>query len=187
MGFNVNRTRSHERRGSVELAGFAASAALRAAAAALLISAGSACGDDRPAPRADTARPVPTERVVRVLRGSAVWYGRRWHGKRTASGERFNRRDLTAAHRSLPLGTRVRVTDLESWRQVIVRVNDRGPYGRDRTRIIDVSEAAARELGFLDRGSTRVWLEVLAERPPPWWPLVAFFDEAPVPAGRPTP
>ena len=184
MGFNVNRTRCRplDRRRSVELAGFAASRAVRAAAAVLLMAASSGCGDDPPAPAAVAPTPAPTERVVRVLRGSAVWYGRRWHGKRTASGERFDRHDLTAAHRSLPLGTRVRVTDLESWRQVIVRVNDRGPYGRDRSRIIDVSEAAARKLGFRKRGSTRVWLEVLAERPPPWWPLVAFFDE-----GAPTP
>ncbi len=178
MGFNVNRTRSLAR--PVELGGFAASTAIRAAAMALLIGS-SACGDDRPAPRPAAATPAPTERVVRVLRGSAVWYGRRWQGKRTASGERFDRRKLTAAHRTLPLGTRVRVTDLESWRRVIVRVNDRGPYGRDRRRIIDLSEAAARELGFLERGSTRVWLEVLAERPPPWWPLVALFDDPPTP------
>jgi rare lipoprotein A len=183
MGFNVNGTRCRllDRRRRVELAGFAASRAVQAAAAVLLMAVGSACGDDRPAPPADAGAPVPTERVVRVLRGSAVWYGPRWHGKRTASGERFDRHDLTAAHRSLPLGTRVRVTDLESWRQVIVRVNDRGPYGRDRSRIIDVSEAAARELGFVDRGSTRVWLEVLARRPPPWWPLVVLFDDAPTP------
>ena len=176
MGFNVNRTRCHllDRRGSLEMAGSAASRAVRAAV--LLAATGWACGDDRPAPPPPTPPPAPTERVVRVLRGQAVWYGPRWHGKRTASGERFNRHDLTAAHRSLPLGSRVRVTDLESWRQVIVRVNDRGPYGRDRSRIIDVSEAAARKLGFRDRGSTRVWLEVLAERPPPWWPYVAFFD-----------
>lgn len=184
MGFNVNRTRSLARRRGDDLAGFAVSAALRAAAAALWIAGSSGCADDRPAPRPAAATPVPTERVVRVLRGSAVWYGARWHGKRTASGERFDRRKLTAAHRTLPLGTRVRVTDLESWRQVIVRVNDRGPYGRDRSRIIDVSEAAARELGFLERGSTRVWLEVLAERPPPWWPLVAFFD-VPSPSATP--
>jgi rare lipoprotein A len=107
----------------------------------------------------------PPEKVVRVLRGHAVWYGGDWHGKKTASGERFDRHAFTAAHRSLPLGTRVRVTDLRTRRQVIVRVNDRGPYGPDRRRIIDLSEAAARELGFLDRGSTRVNLEVLAPRP----------------------
>lgn len=180
MGFDVNGTRLRpvNRRPDAELTGFAASRAVRAAAV-LLVAAGSACRDAPRPPAPAPAPPAPTERVVRVLRGAAVWYGPGWHGKRTASGERFDRHDLTAAHRSLPLGTRVRVTDLESWRQVIVRVNDRGPYGRDRSRIIDVSEAAARRLGFRDRGSTRVWLEVLAERPPPWWPLVAFFEEGP--------
>lgn len=184
MGFHVKGTRCRlvSRRRGVELAGFAASRAVRAAAAVLLAAAAaSGCGDERrPPPPADAA--VQAERVVRVLRGSAVWYGPGWHGKRTASGERFDRHDLTAAHRSLPLGTRVRVTDLTSGRQVIVRVNDRGPYGRDRSRVIDLSEAAARELGFVDRGSTRVRLEVLAERPPPWWPLVVLFDDLSEPA-----
>jgi len=116
--------------------------------------------------RARAARPPRVERVVRVLRGEAIWYGRAAHGKRTASGERFNRHVFTAAHRSLPLGTRVRVIDLKSGRRVIVRINDRGPYGRDRSRIIDVSEAAARKLGFRHRGSTRVKLEVLGTSPP---------------------
>jgi rare lipoprotein A len=102
---------------------------------------------------------------VRVLRGHAVWYGADWHGKRTASGERFDRADLTAAHRSLPLGTRVRVIDVASRRQVVVRINDRGPYGPDRRRIIDLSEAAARALGLTDRGSARVILEVLETQP----------------------
>lgn len=123
------------------------------------------------APASDAAPPPPPpapppEKVVRVLRGIAIWYGENWHGKKTASGERFDRHALTAAHRTLPLGTRVRITSLVSGRQVIVRINDRGPYGRDRRRVIDVSEAAARELGFLDRGSARVVIEVLAPREP---------------------
>jgi rare lipoprotein A len=130
---------------------------------------GAACRE-RVAPVSDKAvadaAPEP-ERVVRELRGIAIWYGADWHGKKTASGERFDRHALTAAHRSLPLGTRVRVTVLSSGRQVIVRVNDRGPYGRDRRRIIDLSEAAARELGILERGSARVLLEILAPRAPP--------------------
>jgi rare lipoprotein A len=106
----------------------------------------------------------PPEQVVRVLRGIAIWYGGRWHGRKTASGERFDRHAMTAAHRTLPLGTRVRVTNLVSGRQVILRINDRGPYGRDRRRVLDVSEAAASALGFLERGSTRVVIEVLAPR-----------------------
>jgi len=100
---------------------------------------------------------------VRVFEGKAIWYGGKWHGKKTASGERFDKEALTAAHRSLPFGTRVRVTSVASGRQVVVRINDRGPYGRDRRRIIDVSEAAARALEFGKRGSIRVRLEVLED------------------------
>ena len=113
----------------------------------------------------DAAPPAPPpEEVVRVLPGGnkAIWYGGKWHGRRTASGETFDKEALTAAHRSLPFGTRVRVTNLENDRQVIVRINDRGPYGKDRARVIDLSEAAARELAFGDRGEIRVRLEVLA-------------------------
>jgi rare lipoprotein A len=124
----------------------------------------------RPAPAVEPARVAPREpargpRVVRVLRGKAVWYGGKWHGRRTASGERFNKRAMTAAHRSLPLGSRIRVTNLANRRAVFLRVNDRGPYGRDRSRVIDVSEAAARRLGFHRQGWTRVKIEVLADTP----------------------
>ncbi|HYU14985.1 MAG TPA: septal ring lytic transglycosylase RlpA family protein, partial [Candidatus Acidoferrum sp.] len=129
-----------------------------AAVCALVCTAG--CGDrtEAPArpPAPDAAPPPPPERVVRVLHGNAVWYGGDWHGKKTASGETFDEQAFTAAHRTLPLGTRVRVTALDTGKQVILRINDRGPYGPDRHRIIDVSEAAARELGFLERGWARV-------------------------------
>jgi rare lipoprotein A len=114
-----------------------------------------------PRPGAATS-PAPPEVVLQVLRGRAIWYGDRWQGRRTASGERFDKRALTAAHRGLPLGSRVRVTNLRNDRQVIVRITDRGPYGRDRGRIIDLSERAAEDLGFKDRGWTDVRLEVLA-------------------------
>jgi rare lipoprotein A len=130
---------------------------------ALASASSCTCGEPQVPLLPPDAAPPPAERVVRVLRGHAIWYGADWHGKKTASGERFNRHALTAAHRSLPLGSRVRVTDLESGRQVVVRINDRGPYGRDRRRIIDLSEAAARLLGFHERGWTRVKLEVLAD------------------------
>jgi rare lipoprotein A len=103
-------------------------------------------------------------RPVRVLHGKAVWYGGKWHGRRTASGERFNKHAMTAAHRSLPLGTRIRVINLDNQRSLILRVNDRGPYGRDRSRILDVSEAAARRLGFHSKGWVRVRVEVLEDR-----------------------
>jgi len=126
-----------------------------------------ACGPRQTASStAPEVREAPREReprALRVLHGKAVWYGGKWHGRRTASGERFNKRAMTAAHRSLPLGTRIRVTNLNNQKKVILRVNDRGPYGRDRSRIIDVSEGAARRLGFHDRGWVRVKIEVLAE------------------------
>jgi rare lipoprotein A len=93
--------------------------------------------------------------------GKASWYGPGFHGRRTASGERFNQNALTAAHPSLHLPSLVRVTNVENGRTVVVRVNDRGPYRRGR--IIDVSRGAARQLGFLQKGTARVRLEVLRE------------------------
>lgn len=121
-------------------------------------------------PKAKTPEPPPEERppeehgekVVDVIHGRAVWYGKDWHGKATASGEKFDRFKMTAAHRSLKLGTRVRVTNERNGKSVIVRINDRGPYGKDKRRIIDVSEAAAKELDFIDAGWCPVTLEVLA-------------------------
>ena len=80
--------------------------------------------------------------------GWASWYGPFHHGKPTANGERFSMHRLTAAHRTLPLGTTVVVTNLRTRRQVAVRINDRGPYVDPKRRIIDLSRAAARRLGF---------------------------------------
>lgn len=91
--------------------------------------------------------------------GMASYYGADFAGRPTASGERFDPSDLTAAHRTLPFGTRVRVTNLDNGRSVVVRVNDRGPYARGR--ILDVSVAAARALDMLHRGTARVRLEIL--------------------------
>src|SRR5688572_4315269 len=85
--------------------------------------------------------------VVEVQEGYAIWYGGKWHGRRTASGERFDKRAMTAAHRTLPMGTRVRVVNALDGRHVVVRINDRGPWGKDRSRIIDVSQGAAEKLG----------------------------------------
>ena len=87
-------------------------------------------------------------------RGVASWYGRKFHGRRTANGERFDMHDMTAAHRTLPLPSRVRVTNLETGRSVIVRVNDRGPFKDGR--IIDLSHAAARKLGISGIGKVEV-------------------------------
>jgi rare lipoprotein A len=93
--------------------------------------------------------------------GVASWYGKQHHGRKTASGERFSRGKLTAAHRSLPLGTKVKVTNLRTKQQVVVTITDRGPYKGGKHRIIDVSEAAAARLGLLERGTERVQVVVV--------------------------
>ena len=94
----------------------------------------------------------------RTLTGVASWYGIDHQGKPTASGEAFDRNELTAAHRSLPLGTLLRVTNPSNGKQVVVRVNDRGPFVRGR--ILDLSERAARTLGIVRRGMARVVMEI---------------------------
>jgi rare lipoprotein A len=95
-----------------------------------------------------------------VQEGYATWYGGSLHGGPTASGERFNKNAMTAAHRTLPLQTRVRVTNKRNGRSVLVRINDRGPFGK-KSRIIDVSEAAARQLGMIEAGVVPVRVEVI--------------------------
>lgn len=100
-----------------------------------------------------------TPEVVQVLEGEASWYGRKFQGRLTASGERFDMNGLTAAHRSLPFGTRVRVVNETNGRSVVVTVNDRGPYiGK---RIIDLSRKAAEAIGLKSRGVAAVRLEIL--------------------------
>lgn len=106
--------------------------------------------------RAPVRPPAPEAQV-----GVASWYGPKFHGRRTASGEIFDMHELTAAHRTLPLGTWVQVTHLESGRSIQVRVNDRGPFVDGR--IIDLSYAAARALGIVKEGVA--WVSV--------WPLQA--------------
>ena len=93
--------------------------------------------------------------------GVASWYGTHHQGRQTASGERFSRGRLTAAHRSLPLGTKVQVTNLRTQQQVVVTINDRGPYGGEKGRIIDLSEAAARRVGVREHGTARVEVVVV--------------------------
>ena len=93
--------------------------------------------------------------------GLASWYGTHHQGRKTASGERFSRGQLTAAHRSLPLGTKVKVTNLRTQQQVVVTINDRGPYGAGKRRIIDLSEAAAKRVGLLEHGTERVEVVVV--------------------------
>ena len=91
--------------------------------------------------------------------GMASWYGPGFHGNRTANGEWFNQYDLTAAHRYLPFGTWVRVTNLNNGRSVVVRINDRGPFTGGR--VIDLSTAAAEAIGMINSGVAPVSVEVL--------------------------
>lgn len=94
-----------------------------------------------------------------VMRGKASFYG---HGTKTASGERYNPNGMTAAHRTLPFGTHVRVTDVRTRRSVVVRINDRGPFIKGR--IIDVSRGAAQQLGMIGRGVANVEVRVVGSR-----------------------
>jgi rare lipoprotein A len=93
------------------------------------------------------------------LQGVASWYGYPHHGRITASGRRFNMHELTAAHRTLPFGTRLRVTNLMNGRSVTVTITDRGPFVKQR--VLDLSYAAAREIGMIGPGMAPVQLEVL--------------------------
>ena len=120
--------------------------------AALAIGCGSA-----PRPEPHHATTTTTTTSDGVQRGYATYYD---EPQRTASGERFDPNGLTAAHRTLPLGTRVKVTNRSNGRSVVVRINDRGPFGK-RDRIIDLSKAAARELHMLDAGVVPVTVEVI--------------------------
>jgi rare lipoprotein A (peptidoglycan hydrolase) len=94
-----------------------------------------------------------------ALQGVASWYGKRFQGRKTACGEPFDMNGFTAAHRTLPFHTIVRVTDPETLKSVVVRINDRGPYSKGR--VIDLSRAAASDLDMLSRGTLPVYLQVL--------------------------
>ncbi len=96
-----------------------------------------------------------------TISGKASWYGARHHGKQTASGERFNQHALTAAHRSLAFGTRVKVTNTLNNKSVTVRVNDRGPYSKGR--VIDLSRAAANKIDMINSGVVPVRVQVLSK------------------------
>ena len=125
---------------------------LRAAVLGLLLVA--ACGGTSKSPTTGK----PTSAATGVQEGLGTWYGGELNGSPTASGERFNKNAMTAAHRRLKFGTRVRVTNKRNGRSVVVRINDRGPYGK---AIIDLSEAAARELKMIEAGVVPVRIEVL--------------------------
>jgi peptidoglycan lytic transglycosylase len=106
--------------------------------------------------------------------GTASWYGPGFIGNRTSSGEVYNLSQMTAAHPTLPLGTRVMVTNLENGRSVEVRVNDRGPFAK--SRIIDLSRAAAREIGLIAPGTAQVRLESIDDDGAPG--IVAYAVQA---------
>lgn len=89
--------------------------------------------------------------------GLASWYGPGFHGRKTASGERFNQNAMTCAHKTLPFGTKLKVINLDNGQELVVTVNDRGPFVR--SRIVDLSREGAKKLGFIHQGTTRVRIE----------------------------
>jgi rare lipoprotein A len=91
--------------------------------------------------------------------GKASWYGKRFHGRKTANGESYNMFQMTAAHRTLPMGTWVKVTNLRNGKSAVLRINDRGPF--IDSRVIDTSYMAAEHLGFREHGIVRVRLDVV--------------------------
>lgn len=125
-----------------------------------LVACVAACAGPRPTP---PPAPAP-ETPVFSQEGTASWYGPAHNGRTTANGETFDMQALTAAHRSLPFGVVVRVTNLENGRMVKVRINDRGPYVKNR--IIDLSARAARDLGMKAGGVARVRIEQFASDQP---------------------
>lgn len=123
--------------------------------------------------------PIPPET------GIASWYGGRWIGRRTANGETYRQGDMTAAHKRLAFHTPVRVTDLKTGKSVIVRINNRGPFIKGR--IIDLSVAAAKELGTYDRGIAKVKIQALREVPVLRHPNMRASLPPPKPTPSPSP
>lgn len=113
----------------------------------------------------ETAKPpikkTPAEQAKLPQTGEASWYGAHHQGRQTASGEIFDQELFTAAHRTLPFGSKIKVTNLANGKSVEVRINDRGPFGEDR--IIDLSQAAAKALEFSHSGKATVRLELLSD------------------------
>ena len=139
--------------------------------AALLLCGGASAASspdastDNPLPKAKAASRTPKSdlkaKKAKPQVGTASWYGKRFHGRQTASGETYDMFQFTAASRTLRLGTLVKVTNLRNGKWVIVKVNDRGPYvGK---RIMDVSYGAAQMMGFRQRGLERVKLEIVQQ------------------------
>lgn len=131
-------------------------------AAGLLGVLVAACGGASTAPEGLLTDAALRERLgvdADELEGDATWYGERHHGRTTASGEPFDMHDYTAAHRTLPFGTLVRVVRQDTRQSVIVRINDRGPYGPGR--VIDLSRRAAEDIDLIRPGHRPVWIELL--------------------------
>lgn len=128
--------------------------------ALILLLAG--CYSARAQTAADSIRKVHTKVAVpRIQTGVASYYHPKFQGRLTASGEKYDQTKLTAAHNRLPMGTRIKVTNLRNGRKVIVKVNDR--LHHRNVRLVDLSRAAAAKLGFVGRGLTRVRVEVLRD------------------------
>ncbi|MEM9682785.1 MAG: septal ring lytic transglycosylase RlpA family protein [Pseudomonadota bacterium] len=161
MRLPIDRPRSGARRITV--------LATLATAAILLQACGSTSGptSSKPqiqqqagGPQSSYARPAAPSKGRYDVVGVASWYGKPYHGRKTASGQVYNMYQMTAAHPSLPFGTRVAVTNLDNGRTVVVTINDRGPFVKGR--IIDVSRKAASKLGFLNDGLTRVGVRIVS-------------------------
>lgn len=144
---------------------------LAVVAIALLLAACSSGPETLTAVNQDVSTPygmsgtvyVPQEEKTYDFVGIASWYGNPYHGRRTASGEIFDMTSASAAHRTLPFGTRVKVTNLENGRSIVLRINDRGPFVRHR--IIDVSKGAAQALGFVRQGTAQVRVQIVQLAP----------------------
>jgi rare lipoprotein A len=136
------------------------------ALSALLLGVGVATASDPVSDsRSATTRKSTAQNVKKAKKtmvGEASWYGKAFHGRTTASGEEYDMFQLTAAHKSLPLGTYVKVTNLRNGKWAVLKVNDRGPYVGDR--ILDVSYGAAQVLNFRGRGVEKVKIEVIEPR-----------------------
>jgi len=123
---------------------------------------------------------LPKTRMIEFNEGMASWYGPGFHGRKTANGETYNQYGMTAAHRTLPFNTMVRVENLDNGKSVIVRINDRGPYvGK---RVIDVSKKVAEELDMIKSGLARVKLHIVDPKPS-FTPLDYFVEKFTIQVG----
>ena len=99
------------------------------------------------------------EAAKEKISGMTSWYSDKFHGKATSSGELYNKNELTAAHRSLPFGTKVKVTNVKNGKSVVVKINDRGPH--NKSRVLDLSKTAFNEIGSIDSGTLNIEMEVI--------------------------